>query len=283
MMKKLIVIICTVLLYTPCISGQQGFEAGAWLGAAQYFGDLNTSFGINRPGVSFGIIGRYNFNNRLSLRLSGGVAQLSAYDSDSDNSFERARNLHFKSSTFDGSAALEFNFLPYTHGSKDEFFSPYIFGGFSIIHFNPEAELDGTWYELRDLGTEGQFRGEEYYSITGGLNYGMGLKLDFTYEWSLNIELGVRQLFNDYLDDVSTIYPDADDLEAIRPTQNASGENIAVLFSDRSLESGLTNQAIGESGRQRGNSNDNDSYAILGVGLVYYFGDLKCPPFSKRY
>ena len=36
----------------------------------------------------------------------------------------------------------------------------------------------------------------------------MGLKYDLNYEWSLNVELSVRQPGTDYLDDVSTVYPD---------------------------------------------------------------------------
>lgn len=42
-------------------------------------------------------------------------------------------------------------------------------------------------------------------------------------------------------------------------------------------EDGLLSQP----GRQRGNSVTKDTYAFFGLGLVYYFGDLKCPPYSR--
>jgi hypothetical protein len=78
------------------------------------------------------------------------------------------------------------------------------------------------------------------------------------------------------LDDVSTTYPDREDLLRDR------GE-IAVALSDRSVEiDGFDGSTIGEPGTQRGNSNTNDSYIMFGVGILYYFGDLKCPTPSNR-
>ena len=79
----------------------------------------------------------------------------------------------FKSNIFDGTAQFEFNFLPYIHGSKDQFYTPYLFAGFSVFYFNPKAELDGETYELRPLGTEGQFKGDEYYTVQGAFTYGV--------------------------------------------------------------------------------------------------------------
>ena len=67
---------------------------------------------------------------------------------------------------------------------------------------------------------------------------------------------------------MSTEYPEFDDLENLR------GE-IAVALSDRSGE--ILNTPIGETGRQRGNSKNNDFYAMIGISIVYYFGDLDCP------
>lgn len=272
-MKKIVFLFIAFCSFLT-VDAQRGFEAGGYVGGAHYFGDLNTNFGLKRPGLSAGVLGRYNFNNRVCFKLSANYGRVSAFDSDSDNSYEQARNLSFFSNVFDGSASLEFNFLPYTHGSTDEFFTPYIFGGFSIINYDPKAELNGETYKLRDFGTEGQFQGEEYYSVTGGVNFGFGFKFDLSYEWSINIELGTRYLFSDYLDDVSTVFPDMDDLRAL------NGET-AVLLSDRSVEIDDLEAPIGGAGRQRGNSDNNDSYAILGIGLVYYFGDIRCPEYSR--
>lgn len=257
-------------------SAQKGWEAGGWLGVSYYFGDLNTNYRLDRPGIAGGAIARYNFNNRIAMKMSANYGQVAADDANSRNAFERARNLSFESTIIDAAVQLEFNFLPYTHGSKDEFYTPYLFAGFSAFHFNPKAELDGTLYELRALGTEGQFKGEEYYGMSGAFVYGMGFKLDLSYEWSLNFELSGRQAFTDYVDDVSTVYPDIDDL------RRARGE-VAAQLADRSISlPGVDNSQIGTEGSQRGNSNNNDSMIFLQVGLLYYFGDLRCPEYSRR-
>lgn len=268
-MKNCLFILCFLCIALSARS-QEGWEAGGWLGISYYFGDLNPSFDLGAPGLAAGLIARHNFNNRICIKISGNYGNVSGDDARSENAFRKARNLSFKSVIFDGAAQLEFNFLPYDHGSKDHFFTPYLFGGFSAFYYNPKAKYNGKWVELRPLGTEGQFQGEEYYSISGGLVYGGGIKMDINYFWSLNLEISARRLFTDYLDDVSTVYPDKKDLEALR------GE-LAVALSDRSLT--FDGQQIGQVGRQRGDSKTKDAYVFVGLGLVYYFGDIRCPKF----
>lgn len=270
---KRILLILVIISCGLAAHAQRGWEAGGWIGAAHYFGDLNTNYDLTDAGIAGGAIVRYNFNERISLRFGAHYAQLAAYDSDSPNAYERARNLHFKSDIIDGIVGFEFNFLPYVHGSKDYFFTPYVFAGLSFFHYNPKAEYNDEWVELRPLGTEGQFKGEEYYSISAGLAYGMGVKFDLSYRWSVNIELSARSLFTDYLDDVSTVYPDKSDLRRLRG-------DLAVALSDRSIIiPELSDATLGRAGQQRGQSNTNDQYAFLSVGLVYYFGDLRCPTY----
>ena len=263
------------ILCTTTAHAQKGWEAGGWVGSSFYLGDLNTDYDFSNPGLAGGLIARYNFNKRLCFKASANFAQVSASDADSPNAFERARNLSFESNIIDGTFQFEFNFLPYKHGDPDEFFTPYLFAGFNVFHFNPMTEYQGEMVELRPLGTEGQFKGEEYYSVSGGLSYGFGLKVDLSYEWSLNLELNARTLFTDYLDDVSTVYADKDDILQLR-------NELAVALSDRSIEvEGAPNSQIGREGTQRGNSNNNDTFITLGIGLLYYFGDVRCPEYSR--
>ena len=247
----------------------RGFETGGWIGISNYFGDLNTSWRVNRLHFAGGLGARYNFNDRLAMRLGATYGQISAYDSDSKNEFELRRNLSFKSMVIDGTAQFEFNFMPYVHGHRDYFYTPYLFAGFSMFYFTPRAELDGEWYNLPEQGTEGQFRGEEYNTTQMALAYGFGFKMDLSYRWSINIELSGRKPFTDYLDDVSGVYADVRDIRAQR------GE-VAAALADRSLE-----PKIGEPGRQRGNGKNNDMYAFLTIGMMYYFGDIRCPEFLR--
>jgi hypothetical protein len=267
--SRYIFLIFIIHLLAVSTYGQKGWELGGWLGASHYFGDLNTDLRIDKPGLAGGLIARYNFDGRLSSRFSFNYGRVSADDANSENNFERNRNLSFHSHILDFTSALEFNFLQYEHGSRENNYTPYVFGGFSVFYFNPTARLDGQNVALRPLGTEGQAVGEEYGSINGGIAIGAGFKWDLTHELSMNIEISTRFLFTDYLDDVSTTYPDADILSARRGA-------VAASLSDRSLVPG-----IAAPGRQRGNSKDNDSYSFIGISLLRYFGSIPCPKISR--
>ena len=263
------------LSLSSALHAQRGWEAGGLAGVSYYFGDLNTSFDLSEPGLALAIAARYNYNERICFRLTASYGYLSGSDVNSDNIYERARNLSFESRILEGSGQFEFNFLPYVHGSKKQFYTPYLLAGISVLNFNPMAEYDGELVELKPLGTEGQFLGEEYKTTVMALNYGFGFKVDLSYRWSINLELSGRKLFTDYLDDVSTAYPDYDDLEQLR------GET-AVALSNRAIPvDGVDLDELTSPGKQRGDSSDKDSFAFFRVGVMYYFGSLRCPEFSR--
>lgn len=263
------VLIIYLLFVYVSIYGQKGVEVGGWLGGASYHGDLNTSILPKKLGLAGGLLYRRNFNTRVSIRAGLNFARIWADDARSDNYFERNRNLSFRSNIFDFTTGLEFNFFEYEHGSNDASFTPFLYGGFSIFNFNPKAQLNNEWHALRPLGTEGQDLGAEYGSISGGLTLGGGFKWDINREWSFNIDFSTRFLFTDYLDDVSTTYADN------RVILSRRGP-IAAALADRSLVEG-----IGVTGRQRGNSKDNDTYILFGIGIMRYFGGIECPKISE--
>lgn len=267
LVRNLILLLLVVVQYSA--TAQKGYELGGWVGMSHYFGDLNTSFRLNKPGLALGINARKNFNNRVSFKSSLNFGRVRAYDSDSDNNFEKNRNLSFRSNIFDWSNVLEFNFFQYEHGHSTHNKTPYIFGGINIFHYNPTAELNGERYSLRKYGTEGQLPGGEYGTISGGWILGGGFKFDINKNVSVNIDISAHLLFTDYLDDVSSLYPDKGVLESTR------GET-AVLLSDRSLIEGL-----GAAGHQRGDTKGKDSYSFFGISIMRYFGGIECPEISR--
>jgi len=270
-MIRLAYIIIIIVAGSYLATAQKGHELGGWLGTSLYYGDLNPSINIADPGLAGGLLAKYNYNSRVSLRAGLSYANVSASDADSDNNFQRSRNLSFKSTIWDMTAGVEFNFFPLVHSSTDQLYTPYLFGGFNVFRYNPKAELDGVTYELSPLGTEGQDIGEEYFLISGGLVLGGGFKWAIGNDVYVSVEASARLLFTDYLDDVSTTYPDLQRLQVVRGTE-------AVALSDRSIIDG-----IGEAGRQRGNSKDNDRIAFVGISVMKYFGRLECPKISKIY
>ena len=265
-----------VFIFLTCFCqlsiGQKGLELGGWVGGALYFGDLNTNFRVTKPGFAGGLNARYNFNTRVAAKGSLSYARVSADDANSDNQFEQERNLAFFNDIFETTGQLEFNFFPYVHGSKDHWFTPYIFGGGSVFYHNPKRTFDGTTYSLREFGTEGQADGSEYLPISGSFTFGGGMKWDIAESWSMNVEIGVRRIFTDFIDDVSGAYPDPDLLVINR------GDDARLLSSGTALNPDITGV-----GRQRGNSKDNDSYNFIGVSIMKYFGDLACPKISNNF
>lgn len=261
-----IIIIC-------CLSTSltaQSYELGAWAGVSNYFGDLNPNFSVARLGPAGGILGRVNVNPRVCFKVSANYANVGFDDALSNNPFQRARNLSFQSNIFEGVGQVEFNFLPFVSSEYDKFFSPYLFVGGGVFHFNPRTRFDDEWVQLQPLGTEGQGRNEEYTLTQPILAYGGGVKIALNYAWSVNIEASARRLFTDYLDDVSTTYTDPETLENLR------GE-LAVQLADRSWE--VAEAPIGGLDRQRGDPLSNDAYMTLGISLVYHIGGIKCPDF----
>lgn len=266
--KNLILIVFVLISLSSKVNSQSGFELGGWIGISNYSGELSSGYNLANSGVAGGGNLRFLFNDRLSLKTSLNYARVGASDANSSNSFNKKRNLSFKSNIFDLTNQFEFNFIPYVHGSED-FFSPYILTGFSIFYYNPKAEYEGKWYSLRELGTEGQSLGEEYFQFSSALVVGGGFKWDISTVLSMNIEMSYRFLFTDYLDDVSTVYPNIRELESLRG-------KVAVKLSDKSEYAGFAQQ-----GKQRGDSRDNDKMSFIGVSMMYYFGSLKCPPINR--
>ena len=257
------------VLFSSVAFAQKGIELGGNAGIAYYFGDLNTNYNLSSPGLAFELKARKNFNERLCVAAGFQYGHVSASDKNSNNNFEKARNLDFKSNIWDLNFTMEFNFFPYYHGSEDFYYTPYLFFGFSVLKYNPTTELNGVQYDLRDFGTEGQFFGNEYFLMSGAWVYGMGFKWDINRDWSVNTQISGRKLFTDYIDDVSGNYPDPASLDALRGST-------AVALSDRS---GIPDFA--REGMQRGNGKNNDVIYFISIGIMKYFGQLECPKISK--
>lgn len=252
--------------------GAQNFEIGAWMGGANYFGDLNSnsSFTMVRP--AGGIFLRNNFNTRWVLKSSVSFGQIAFDDKKSPNGFNRQRNLHFKSNVGEIAAMLELNFLEFNKQKKQQWFSPYFTVGFAAFYFNPQAKYQDNWYYLQPLGTEGQtdpsYSGVKKYRIVNfAIPIGGGFKFSLGRNWNVGVFGDIRVTFTDYLDDVSGVY-------ASPLSLSLGSQGIAYALADRSGEVG---EPIGQAGKQRGTSAKNDFYLFAGVSVSYTIFRLKCP------
>ena len=118
---------------------QEG-EFGFGVGAAHYFGDLNTRARLNRPKIAAGIFFRKNFGNYIAARLAGNFAQLGYSDVyNTQNQFMQRRNLSFNTKVWELALQGDFNFYRFMPGDPDFSFTPYITLGVSAFSYDPYA------------------------------------------------------------------------------------------------------------------------------------------------
>jgi hypothetical protein len=246
-------------------------EFGIQTGAAHYFGDLNTATGLKSPHPAIGIFYRKQINNYTALRTTLYYTQLSYSDKlQSNNEFQRRRNLDFKTSVWEFCLMGDFNFFRFNPVNPYERFTPFLTFGVGVFHYDPYTYYQGEKYYLRELGTEGQNSAKfpdrkEYGTVAMCIPIGFGFKWAFNNKVNLHIELTHRFTTTDYLDDVSDKYAGSD---AFQPG------TIAVLLQDRSYETG---SVIGNEGAQRGFNANYDQYILANIGITINFSSYRCP------
>jgi len=268
--------ICLPLVMFAQNSIVQEGEFGFGLGAAHYFGDLNTRAKLNRPKLAAGIFFRKNFGNYIAMRITGNFAQLGYSDVyNTHNEYMHRRNLSFNTKVWELGLQGDFNFYRFLPGDPDFRFTPYITVGVSAFNYDPYAYLNGQKYFLRPLGTEGQGSAanpdrKQYSSMAFAIPFGVGFKYSINERTNIGFEVVHRFTTTDYLDDVSKTYVDP----ASFPPNPDGSPSVAYLLSDRSYETG---PRIGEKGRQRGNSQNKDQFVTAMVFISFNLQSYKCP------
>lgn len=263
-MKKVSLVLLSLFCLAGFASGQR-LHIGVYGGLAAYSGDLTDK--IYPKKVTNGAIGltaNYELTDNIMLRAGYTYAVVGGADRYSSKEGLRARNLSFETSISEFSLLGEYYLL----NLYDHRISPYVFAGLAIYHFNPYAYDSSTKVFLKPLSTEGQglpgYADREPYGLTqAAIPFGAGVKFAVTDKLHLGLELGIRKLFTDYLDDVSTDYADPADLLAGRG-------QLAVDMSYRGDEVG--NPVYPAKGAQRGSSKNKDNYYFTGLHLTYRLG-----------
>ncbi|MFK7933190.1 MAG: DUF6089 family protein [Saprospiraceae bacterium] len=275
-MGKALIIILFSTSFIGRISAQY-FETGVTLGAASYFGDLQSGeIESSEYNPALGAFVRYNLSKHFAL--SGHLLQ-TRVSGDDDNStllVDQRRNLSFRSDVYEVGVVGELNLVPFNipAGKKA---SPYIFAGISGFYFNPQAQYRGEWIDLQPIGTEGQGRasyGKKYSLVNGAIPFGAGFKFAVSDRVNVGLRFGLRYTFTDYLDDVSGVYPDISQLLAEDP--------LAAALSFREGEK-LENVDLNPIGTPRGNAANNDWYFIGGITISFNLTDKYGLDFDQKY
>jgi hypothetical protein len=281
MKNKISLTICALFIMMTN-SFSQDFEVGVSLGGAQYQGDLSRApITWKETKLGLGALGRYNVNPHLSAKLAFNIGKIEGDDKnyisqDPNNAdyYRWKRNLNFYSTLWEVSLQGEYNFMRFISGSPTYRFTPYVFVGVSLFHYNPKTLLDGQEYELRKFATELDKNGNPrtYSPFSVSLPSGLGVKFSLGKLWNIGLEAGIRKTFTDYLDDVSNQYPN---ITAMGPT------TLAARLSDRTPEVGNT-EWLGSTRDlgSRGDREDLDTYVFMGFTLTKTIRTRTCASFK---
>ena len=260
--KNLLILIALIAQgFTANAQYKENTEVGFIGGISYYLGDLNTTHFDNSLPFG-GIVIRKNIDRRFSYKAEILYLNIAADDRNNANdTIAIDRGLHFRSSVFELSGQIEFNFLPFEAGNALYTWTPFVYTGLSFFHFNPQAEnKDGLWVDLQELGTEGQGsttfpERTKYPLVQLAIPLGGGLKIAINPSFNIILEYGVRKTFTDYLDDVSATYP-----EGI----NSNVADISNATYEMSDPTGTHIQ-----GEQRGDPDKKDWYSFAGITLSF--------------
>lgn len=188
MNRLVLILVFTILLSNTHAGFGQRFEAGIFGGTSYYLGDLNpepTSHFVNTELPAFGLFGRYNHNNHLSVKAGLNHGKVSGTDENSPfNISGNSETYSFETRITELVIQGEVNFLPYVAGDPGSMYTPYIFGGTGGFAFNPAD----TFLSFEDLS----------YALV----FGIGFRFYITSEFSGGLEWGWRNTTTDDLDNV---------------------------------------------------------------------------------
>ncbi|MFY0651133.1 MAG: outer membrane beta-barrel protein [Cyclobacteriaceae bacterium] len=268
-MKKTLLPILFLICSAPALMAQsfmgweyndRFFSAYIGTGRAGYLGELTNG----KPLASGLSLVNFGVEARLLSQL-GAKVQIAKYrlegsdENAADSSANRQRNLSFFSKNYEISLQAIYYLFPYTgkyHTRRT--YEPYIGLGVGYNTFNPKTTLDGVEYTLSDYRTENQ----DYAKSGIVFPISLGVKAKLNEFMNLNLDLGYRIIFTDYLDDVSGVYGG--------PYPDGS---IPSRLSNRKDEIPQVNDAVYEqliTGNARGNPTTKDKYFFINFSVEIY-------------
>lgn len=235
-------------------------------GMANYNGDLLDKLYVRKQTNGFiSVNASYELMSQVMIRAGLTYARVNGDDLVNSKPNLQRRNLRFESVVAEFSVVAEL----FLFNLDERRLSPYLFAGLAVFYFNPytyDASLKKVF--LKPLSTEGQgiYPGNNPYSLVQpALPFGGGFRWAVSDNLRIGVELGLRKLFTDHLDDVSGSYPDYNDL------LNSRGQQ-AVDLSYREDEYPGGSPFFPTKDTQRGGSEQKDYYYFTGIHATYRIG-----------
>jgi hypothetical protein len=263
-------------MFLPLLTQAQ-WNVNVYGGFSNYFGDLQERpFTTQQAHGSFGAGLQYDLTGHISILSNLIYANVSAADRYASKADLRARNLSFETAIGEWNLLAEYNLLD----PRQHKLTPYVFAGIALFHFNPYAnDSSGHKVYLRPLSTEGeglsQYPGQKPYSLTQmAIPFGGGLKFRISDRVTLAYEIGLRKLFTDYLDDVSSHYVDQATLQAAK-----GPEAVQMAYRGGEIKGGT---GYPPDGTVRGNPKHKDWYYTSGLRLTIALNSMRLANFRRN-
>ena len=253
---------------------------------------LDYDFLSTRFGGNIGI--RKTFRERVSWQATYSVGMIFGDDAKTKEYFRNDRAIKYRTPLQEVSFRIEYKIrkergghiydLRGVRGQRGRKLATFCFMGIGAYHFNPKSKIDGQWVALQPIGTEGQRymatrRGYSLYQLC--IPMGVIGKYTINKQWAISGEIGVRFLFTDYLDDVSTTYANPDLVALYDQTvPDMTARYCADPAYDRHCDSYVGYHYYNE---QRGDPYDNDFYMFIMISAHYRLKENKAgwPTFQK--
>jgi outer membrane protein OmpA-like peptidoglycan-associated protein len=184
------------------------WELGVALGGGYYTGDLLAAGTLRlntfKPGAA--VFLRNNVSSKFAIRFQALYTGISGYGSNLKGSFEPVTSFSFKSTIFESSILLEWDFLgdkrfPSRGGFK-KVISPYIFIGAGVASSWSTPKYPNNIPDKVANISRDSTQAQRTNSIVT-VPFGIGAKIDLTRRMMLAFEWGSRPTFSDYIDGIS--------------------------------------------------------------------------------
>ncbi len=290
-----------IIIFCLCLTGfgliGQNSQIGIGLGGTTYTGDLDAPKVFDNIGLTqfaFQINYSYFINSNMNIRLNAMFGRLKGDDNRSTEQWQLERNLNFESSISEYTIAFEYSLWDIFSQNAKRRFTPFATAGVALFKFDPETtylDPDGTskTVKLQPLGTEGQgiVGYDAPYSLTEiAIPFGGGIRYALTENLTVSVELISRITFTDYIDDISTNYPEREDL------LSKGDSGLISLYVSNQIDEALglpqNDISVDRSGGVRGNETTKDYYFSGMINFAYRLsgglfsrgsGAMGCPSF----
>lgn len=170
----------------------QTYEVGAWLGGANYIGDIGRTNYVAPNTAAFGAIFKWNRSSRHSFRGTFMHSNIKASDLDASDSRRQQRGLNFENTLTELSIGLEYTFWDFNMYSGRPQGTPYLYTGLTVFQykalFKPTRNNPGN--EIIDYDS----------AISPAIPMVIGYKTTVGTHFVLGFEIGARYTFTDDLD-----------------------------------------------------------------------------------